>query len=386
MDTKPVVKISVVFFFLSFSSLLFSQPLVRFAVIGDYGKWTTGGEALVSNMVHLWNPDFIITTGDNNYETGSDTTIDSNIGKYYHDYIYPYHGIFGQGAPFNKFFPSLGNHDLVTPNAQPYIDYFTLPGNERYYSYVRGNCEFFALNSDPSEPNGTDSNSIQGQWLKQGLQNSQARFKIVYFHHPPYSSGMHGSSNYMRWPFKRWGATVVLNGHEHDYERLVSNGFTYFICGLSGKDWREFDTVIAESRFRFTGNFGAMIVSVFNNSINFKFYSVPDSLKDDTTITVSSIGIEPVGNQIPMRYNLYPNYPNPFNPATYIKFDNPAYGLVELRVFDVSGRLTAELFNGELAAGSYGLHFEGSSLPSGIYFCRFESGGYSKTRKMILIK
>lgn len=124
-----------------FYSVTSYAQTVKFAAIGDYGKWENG-EGLVSSMVHSRNPDFIITLGDNNYEYGSDTTIDSNIGKFYHDYIHPYNGIFGPGAAFNKFFPSLGNHDWINPNADAYLNYFTLPGNERYYSFVKGNCEF----------------------------------------------------------------------------------------------------------------------------------------------------------------------------------------------------------------------------------------------------
>ena len=59
---------------------------VRFAVIGDYGG-ATQAELDVANMVHRWNPAFIITVGDNNYEYGEASTIDQNIGQYYHDYI-----------------------------------------------------------------------------------------------------------------------------------------------------------------------------------------------------------------------------------------------------------------------------------------------------------
>src|SRR6185503_8936631 len=106
-----------------------SAPLdaVRFAIIGDYG-WAGQPELDVSNLVHSWNPDFIITTGDNNYDLGAASTIDPNIGQYYHDFIYPYTGSYGPGAPYNKFFPSLGNHDWYTAGAAPYLSYFTLPG------------------------------------------------------------------------------------------------------------------------------------------------------------------------------------------------------------------------------------------------------------------
>ncbi len=113
-----------------------SSATIRFAVIGDYGS---GGrdEKAVAEMVRGWQPDFIITTGDNNYSAGAAVTIDLNVGQYYHEFIYPYYGEQGDGASFNRFFPTLGNHDWRTSNGQPYLDYFTLPGNERYYDFVQ---------------------------------------------------------------------------------------------------------------------------------------------------------------------------------------------------------------------------------------------------------
>src|SRR6266581_9784847 len=94
---------------------------VRFAVIGDFGA-NTPEEADVANRVKSWNPDLILTVGDNNYELGTASTIDANVGKYYHDYIDPYKGSYGAGSAdgLNHFFPVLGNHDWMTPNAQPY--------------------------------------------------------------------------------------------------------------------------------------------------------------------------------------------------------------------------------------------------------------------------
>ncbi len=85
-----------------------------------------------------------MTTGDNNYPDGAAATIDENIGQYYADFIYPYTGSYGTGAASNRFFPSLGNHDWYTTGAMPYLDYFALPGNERYYRFTRGPVEFFA--------------------------------------------------------------------------------------------------------------------------------------------------------------------------------------------------------------------------------------------------
>jgi hypothetical protein len=105
-------------------------PVTKFAAIGDYGK-SGVNELAVADYVKSWNPDFIITLGNNNYDIGEQSTIDNNIGQYYSDFIHPYSGIYGVGDTANRFYPSLGNHDWLSPGAQPYLNYFTLPGNER---------------------------------------------------------------------------------------------------------------------------------------------------------------------------------------------------------------------------------------------------------------
>src|SRR5262249_6947905 len=72
----------------------------RFAVIGDFGA-DTPDEAAVAKLVHSWNPDFVITTGDDNYPLGEASTIDPHIGKYYAEFIGGYHGAYGPGSPIN---------------------------------------------------------------------------------------------------------------------------------------------------------------------------------------------------------------------------------------------------------------------------------------------
>ena len=121
---------------LLFCSFLFGQ---RFASIGDYGD-DNSDELAVANLVKSWNPDFVITLGDNNYNEGLWETIDNNIGQYYHEFIFPYVGTYGQGSDINRFFPCPGNHDHNNANLlQPYLDYFDLIP----YSTSRG--EYFQL-------------------------------------------------------------------------------------------------------------------------------------------------------------------------------------------------------------------------------------------------
>lgn len=243
---------------------------LRFAVIGDFGEGNQA-ELDVSNLVKSWQPEFVITVGDNNYPSGAAETIDDRIGKYYHEFIFPYMGAFGSGANINRFFPTLGNHDWDTARAQAYFDYFTLPGNERYYDFVWGPVHFFAVSSDSREPDGVSRISVQAQWLQQALAASTAPWQIVYFHQPPYSSGYHGAVDWMRWPFAEWGADAVLAGHDHVYERLLVDGIPYFINGLGGGPIYSFIIVDPHSQARYNDDYGAMLVVADTQQVVFQF-------------------------------------------------------------------------------------------------------------------
>ena len=268
-----------------------AQSPVRFAVIGDYG-FAGQAEADVAALVKGWNPDFIITVGDNNYESGSTTTIDQNIGQYYHEFIFPYSGAYGAGATVNRFFPALGNHDWIAAGATPYLNYFELPNNERYYDFVRGPVHFFVIDSDTNEPDGRTSLSTQAQWLKSNLASSTARWRLVYFHHPPYSSGTrHGSLLVMRWPFRQWGATAVLAGHEHDYERLTEDNLLYLVNGLGGRSTYPFGAPIAGSQLRYNADYGAMLVDADTGQITFRFITRTGASIDSVTIVPPPKGV-----------------------------------------------------------------------------------------------
>lgn len=217
-----------------FLPTVLKEPMsVRFAVIGDYGMAGEAEEA-VSHLVQSWEPDFIVTTGDNNYPDGLAETIDVNIGQYYHMFIGDYRGNYGPGADRKRFFPSLGNHDWQGGSLQPYLDYFQLPNNGRYYSFQHDILQFFILHSTPGEADGIRADSVQAQWLQSELARSHARWKVIVMHHAPYSSGVHGSCDWMRWPFREWGANLVLAGHDHHYERIERDGLLYIVNGLGG--------------------------------------------------------------------------------------------------------------------------------------------------------
>lgn len=261
-----------------------------FGIIGDFGGNNNGSREVAESLLTK-KPDFIITVGDNNYPRGCQATIDDNIGKYYSNYIGNYHGSYGDGAKENKFFPTLGNHDWDASkycpgeNSLPYSSYFTLPGNGRYYDFVKNDIHFFALDSDSREP---DSNTMKGkqyQWLKEKVQNSKAKFKIAYFHHAPYSSSFHGDNKKLQWNFAELGIDIVLAGHDHIYERIERNGILYFVNGIGGADTNYRVWIPTKgSKFIYFKKYGYMLATIEKNKLTFQLYSQNSELIDTASL------------------------------------------------------------------------------------------------------
>lgn len=239
-------------------------PLVL-AVIGDYGSGTPR-ETAVAAMIHGWDVDAVLTVGDNNYPAGAAQTIGKNIGRDYGRYV-------TDDLSTNRFWPTLGNHDIKTQRGRPYLDYFTLPGNERWYSvsYADGAIALWALDS-------TKLNDEQLNWIEDGLTTSPACFDIVYFHHAPFSSGKHGGTKAMRLPFAEWGGDLVMSGHDHTYERLEIDGIAYFVNGLGGKGmypWGDPDAFTeAASQARFRDSNGAMRLTITGDLLTAEFLAL----------------------------------------------------------------------------------------------------------------
>ena len=200
-----------------------AKDSVKFAVIGDTG---TGGSAqyqiakLLAEARTRFPYDFIIMMGDNMYGGQGPADFVKKFEK-------PYKPILEAGV---KFYASLGNHD---DPAQRYYKPFNMDG-KRYYSFRKGDAEFFALDSTYMAP-------AQVDWLKDALSKSDAKWKIPFFHHPLYSSGQkHGSEVDLRQLveplFVEHGVDVVFSGHEHFYERMKpQKGIYYFTEGGSAK-------------------------------------------------------------------------------------------------------------------------------------------------------
>jgi 3',5'-cyclic AMP phosphodiesterase CpdA len=205
-----------------------SQTL-RFAIIGDSGTGNAAQLAVAQAMekAHATQPfDLVLMLGDNFYGA-----ID-----FVKKFERPYQKLLAADV---KFYATLGNHD--NGGSMKEMSYPKLNmGGRRYYTFIRGELEqqplaqFFALDS-------TKMDMPQVAWVEKELSHSTARWKIAFFHHPLYSSGKtHGPDLKLRAQleplFTKYRVQLVLNGHEHFYERLKpQQGVQYFISGAAGK-------------------------------------------------------------------------------------------------------------------------------------------------------
>lgn len=322
MNFKKIIGFLFIVFVLFLQN---ADSQVRFAMIGDYGC-DEPEELAVSIVVKKSNPDFIVTTGDNNYYFSYyGDSIDYNIGRYYQEYIKPYVGMFGSGSPdVNRFFPAMGNHDFYdavyySPDDIRYagINYYKfflltdtsihkgnrpdawIPEGIRYYAFTKGNVQFFILNSGGgpfdhkkffyTEPDGIDSNSYQAQWCKRQMLNSSAKWKIVVIHHPPYASIdplYTDAFDLLRWNFKQWGADAVISGHYHTYETLIIDGLLYIVDGLGGEEKRKgIETnYYPGTRFQYNEKFGFLLGQSYSDSLNFQFINTDNQVIDSYTL------------------------------------------------------------------------------------------------------
>ncbi len=189
----------------------------KFIVYGDLrGIWDNWKNAtLIAHAIEKERIPLVFNTGDmvKNGERKEEWEKFMEIAVFMHN---------------SSLYASIGNHDI------PYIyfkKYFYLPGNERWYSFDYGEVHFTILNSN------SPLSILQLLWLEKDL-STEKMWKIVIFHHPPYSSGSHGSSEIIRKifvpVFERKKVDIVFSGHDHVYERAFVGNITYIVTGGGG--------------------------------------------------------------------------------------------------------------------------------------------------------
>ncbi|GIW70478.1 MAG: hypothetical protein KatS3mg102_0020 [Planctomycetota bacterium] len=213
------------------------QPSFTFLVFGDSGKGNQGQWDVAQGMERA-GADFALHVGDIVYPDGEQALYDAR-------FFSPYRKLLAQ----TPIFPAMGNHDVKELFGQAFVDNFVLPdasGSERFYTFHYGDAQFFCL--DSSYPWLLTPGLPQHQWFVDELVRSAARWKFVYFHHPPYSSGGHGSDTFLRSVLgpliEQHGVDVVFTGHDHHYERTTprqdfvrrpgGRGTVYVVTGAAG--------------------------------------------------------------------------------------------------------------------------------------------------------
>lgn len=194
---------------------------IRFAAVGDSG---TGSAAqyLVAEQMRLWRPDLIVHTGDVVYPAGEGA-------GYPEAFFLPYRALL-PGVPL---VPSVGNHDAL--HVDGFRGTFLPPegrprsGSKRYFSFDYGNAHFTVADTTLDLTAG----SAQRDWIEADLERAAERagiWRIVFFHHPPYSAGPHGDTPAVQRElvplFERWGVDAVFSGHDHAYERTDPHSST----------------------------------------------------------------------------------------------------------------------------------------------------------------
>lgn len=204
---------------------------VKFAVIGDSGRGDQPQNEVAQQMV-AWREkfpyDLVLMVGDNIYDRHTPEDYAAKFER-------PYKALLDAGVTFQA---AIGNHDDA---AQIFYEKFNMDG-QRYYSYRRsdqplgplgGGVRFFALDSRSFDPE-------QLQWFRTSLAETGSRWKIVYFHHPIYTSGRYQTAartlrNVLEPYLVEGDVDVVISGHEHFYERILpQRGIAYFITGAAG--------------------------------------------------------------------------------------------------------------------------------------------------------
>lgn len=267
-----------------------SVPVTQtFAAFGD----NTGNHNsyLVGNMITGWNPDFLLMLGDHNYTGDATKYADENRA-------------FLPWINYGKAIAVPGNHDIDIEKGAAFYRFFKM--DRRFYDKRIGNVHVFAIDDGLNTaeasiyPEGTGVGCDAAVWLKEALSASQAPWKVVILHHDPFISANNGHTTYprVRWPFKDWGADIVLFGHVHAYEHMYvqdpeshNNGIHMLCIGFGGFGLRSFTGGASfGSLFRFpispaTPVAGATKFTVTATTFQWDTYTVDGVLQETYTLT-----------------------------------------------------------------------------------------------------
>jgi hypothetical protein len=252
-----------------------TDPVVYAA--GDIASCASTGDEATAAVLDANPGGTVLTTGDNVYDNGTTTEFNNCYDPTW-------------GASKSRTKPAPGNHDYGTAGAAGYFGYFGAAAGDPakgYYSYDLGNWHVVSLNSNCSIVS-CATGSAQEQWLRSDLAASTKPCTVAYWHHPRYSSGTtHGSSTTVQPLFQALydnDADLILEGHEHNYERFApmnatgsvdsTRGIRSIVVGTGGRSHYTFGSPITGSEVRNSTDWGVLKVTLHSNSYDWNFLHV----------------------------------------------------------------------------------------------------------------
>jgi hypothetical protein len=250
-------------------------PDVVIAAAGDISNTSISGQKITAGLIQGAGFDAVLTLGDNQYNDGALAAYNNYFDKTWGKFI-------------NKIHPVPGNHEYNTTGAKGYYSYFgEAAGDPKkgYYSFDLGAWHIVAINSN-SECGAVPCNagSAQEKWLRKDLAAHPRKCTLAYFHHPLFTSGEHGGAKVMQPIWKALyenDVDLVLNGHDHDYERFgpqdpsgaadAKKGIVEFVVGTGGTGFRTFPTVQKHSLARQAKWFGVLKLTLKKAGWDFEF-------------------------------------------------------------------------------------------------------------------
>ncbi len=243
---------------------------------GDIASCSSPGDQQTAALVDTITGT-VITLGDNAYESGT-------VSQFNNCYDPTW------GRQKARTYPSVGNHEYLTKNAAGYFSYFgaAAGGSQKgYYSYDLGTWHIVVINANCSQVGGCGANSPQGEWLTADLAAHPALCTLAYWHQPRFSSGEHGNDIRL---LPIWqtlyasGVELVLNGHDHDYERFAPqdpngvadpvNGIREFVVGTGGKGLRPIKSPIANSEVHNDNTLGVLKLTLHPTGYDWNFIPI----------------------------------------------------------------------------------------------------------------
>ncbi len=272
ITTRPLGRLILALWLAGAGPALAETPPVTLLAAGDIANCDVPGAAATAKLLdRLAGP--VVALGDLAYQQGTAEQFRDCYGPTW-------------GRHKARTWPAPGNHEYYSPGGVPYYAYWGQragPPGKGYYGFDLGAWHIIALNSNIDANEG----SVQDRWLRRHLAAAKARCILAFWHHPVFSSGMHGDNPKMAVMFRRLheaGASIVLAGHDHNYERFApldpaghldpERGIRSFVVGTGGNEPRPIENIRKHSRKTGAFTWGLLKLALFADRYAWEFVAV----------------------------------------------------------------------------------------------------------------